>query len=222
MTNIAKRNLLIVFAKPPVAGLSKTRLIPALGIQGAADFQTKLLEYTLEKFSRHADWKTQLWLSSELQTEYRDKLKMQYDLSFFSQQGENLGEKMHHALAYSLSNFDKVSLIGTDCPALNSRLIGKTFAMLDQVDLVLTPAEDGGYVQIAAKKIDFEVFRNVKWGGVKVMQQTRENLEKTRLSMALTETLWDVDLPEDLERLQRESYALARDLPPVDRLDSQP
>ena len=84
---------------------------------------------------------------------------------------------------------------------------------------MLTPAEDGGYVQIAAKKIQPEVFQNVEWGSEKVMQQTLAN---TTLSVALTEKLWDIDLPQDLERLRSEFYALARDLPPADRFDSPP
>lgn len=122
---------------------------------------------------------------------------------------------MYFALEQGLSNYRKVALIGTDCPMIDSQLLEKTFALLDNADLVISPAEDGGYVQIAARKINRQVFADVQWGTATVLQQTQRNLETAQLTVSYTEMLWDVDEPQDLNRLRNTFYALANELPPA-------
>jgi len=216
------KKLLIVFAKPPVAGFAKTRLIPALGEHGAASLYGRLLKKTLDSVCHNNDWDVQLWLANNLMPDYISELKNKYAISAKYQQGHDLGERMFHAITNSLRHYKKVALIGTDCPAIDQHLISNTFAMLDEVDLVFSPAEDGGYVQIAARKIEKAVFDQVEWGSELVLSQTKVNIKQTTLSVAFTKTYWDVDTPQDLKRLKKEYYALAKDLPLESVFDSAP
>lgn len=209
------QNLLIIFAKPPVAGHAKTRLIPALGEKGAADLHARLIRHTLECTINPQEWQTQLWAASSVDNKYFMELGTQHKISVHQQRGGNLGERMYHALSQSLSRFNKVVLIGTDCPTMDKASIVKAINSLDKHEVVINPAEDGGYVLIAARKILPVVFNNVEWGSGKVMQKTQENLNLSGLLWVLGALHWDVDTPQDLTRLALENYAFAMDLPAV-------
>ncbi len=212
-------NLVIIFAKAPVAGFTKTRLIPALGEQGAADFQAALVMYTInavlpDDIRSSFQWEVELWLGSNDMPEFFEKIKQQHELALCLQQGCDLGERMLHAITASLNKYERVVLIGTDCPVINQETILTALSLLENNDMVFNPAEDGGYVLIAAKRIAPIVFSQVAWGTPEVMQQTLRNLKRSNLSWALADQLWDIDTPQDLNRLQREGHALARELPP--------
>lgn len=215
MHSVQFKNLLIVFAKPPVAGQAKTRLIPALGEQGAASFHAHMVQQTLKNVCNNDEWDVQLWVANELMPEFFQQCAQDYSLEVCYQKGNDLGERMFHALNKSLAYYDKVSLIGTDCPAIDKFVIADIFCQLNDVDLFITPAEDGGYVQIATRKILPQVFSGVEWGGDMVMQKTLENLDKLPLKWATGKPLWDIDIPKDLDRYRGEYQALASVLPPA-------
>lgn len=219
---MSDRNLLIVFAKPPIPGMAKTRLIPALGEEGAAAFYKNLLHHTLENVCYNKQWDVQLWLAADLMPEFFSDIKERYKVTLYYQRGKDLGERMYHALSDSLIHYQKVALIGTDCPAIDSQLITETFMLLDDADLVISPAEDGGYVQIAARRVEKFIFNNIEWGSERVLQQTQKALMTSGLSVAYTGVYWDIDMPQDLIRLKGVFYALAKDLPPEYVLDSAP
>ena len=113
---------------------------------------------------------------------------------------------MHHALRSALRRHRSAILIGADCPSLTAADLRRAVRWLrGGADLVLAPAEDGGYALIGARRISSRVFANVEWGSSSVMAQTIRNLEG--LSYRLLRTVWDVDRPEDLERLRARRFS---------------
>src|SRR5262245_36729140 len=154
-----------VFAKVPQAGSVKTRLIPALGAQGAADLQRHLIESTLAKAHALPDVEVCLWLAGDAQR-YAPPPGQACAL----QQGADLGARMAHAFVVTLARARACILIGTDCPALTTHHLQQTFDELDRADVVVIPAEDGGYVLIALKTAHPELFEDIQWGGPTVME----------------------------------------------------
>ena len=110
---------------------------------------------------------------------------------------------MHHALSAALRKHDRVILIGSDCPALTPRDLRRADRLLrGGCDVVLAPAEDGGYGLIAVRKVSPLLFSGVPWGEAQVYAQTARRLEKLGYRWRALRTVWDVDRPEDLERIR--------------------
>ncbi len=121
------------------------------------------------------------------------------------QTGQDLGARMDAAIRQTLlkKSVESVILIGTDCPALTERYLDQALLALESgVDVVLGPAEDGGYVLVGMRRPIGAVFEDIPWGTERVMQRTLEALKAKELTYRLLDTLWDVDRPEDLARLQ--------------------
>lgn len=190
----------MVFAKAPIAGVAKTRLIPALGKQGAADLHGQLLDHTLAWASNGCADIVQLW-----SPDVEHPVLLQTQMPLFSQCGDDLGQRMAHAFEHALESAKAAVIIGTDCPALTKDIVAEAFAALESgSDVVLGPAEDGGYYLIGLKHAAPELFAGIEWGGDRVFVDTIAKLEQAQLSCHALPTLWDVDRPEDLQRLLAE------------------
>ncbi len=191
---------LIIFTRYPQPGKTKTRLIPALGVEGAANLQRQMTEYTLSNVKklckstaisfevRFADGNLQLmqgWLGTELN----------YQL-----QGEgDLGKRMENSFLNAFNKgAQKVVIIGIDCPGVNVEVLAEAFEKIPDCDLLLGPAVDGGYYLIGLKRAIGELFTNIDWGTAKVLQQTVDIAQQLNLSVGYLRTLADVDRPEDL------------------------
>ena len=110
----------------------------------------------------------------------------------------------------ALRRHRRAILIGADCPALMPIDLRRVARLLHgNADIVLAPAEDGGYALIGARRISPSVFANVEWGSADVLAQTLANLERAGLRYRLLRTVWDVDRPEDLERLRARRFSSA-------------
>ncbi len=203
------KQALLVFAKAPVPGKAKTRLIPKLGAEGAAELHQELVLRTLERLV-NSQWDTLLWTAGDSEHSLFQDCDVRFDLKRYVQQGDDLGQRMYHAMKTCLESYESVCLVGTDCPVLDEQIVAKVFRRLDNLDMVFNPAEDGGYVLLAANTVDPRVFENIRWGTSEVMGKTRVNLKKLNYDVSFFPVLWDVDVPEDLSRY----YALARALPP--------
>ena len=202
---------LIIFAKAPVAGVAKTRLIPALGAEGAARLHARLLEHTVQRAVASACFPIYLFTPENNAHPFIDHLLISYPLIHRLQKGVDLGERMKNALCNVLTeNETGALLIGSDCPAIDSDILQRCCLSLESHDAVFIPAEDGGYTLVGLpfgdSVLSFDtslgaIFENIQWGSNRVMQQTRAQL--TTLSLRWNEplTLWDVDRPEDLVRL---------------------
>jgi uncharacterized protein len=180
----------LVFSRAPVPGRVKTRLVPRLGEWRAARLHARLTRHALRTARAAACGPVELFGTSK-------------------QRGADLGERMHRALACVLRRHRGAIVIGADCPALRPRDLRRAARWLaGGCDVVLAPAEDGGYALIAAKRVSPLLFKGIVWGGPDVYEATVRKLISLEYRWRALERVWDVDRPEDLERLDWPRFAL--------------
>lgn len=182
-----------IFAKPPVEGKVKTRLIPDIGACKAALVFRHCLTYTLDLLrASHSNY--QIWLSEETQ----DGIFKQE--SYRLQQGLGLGNRMLFALESELSvkPNNRVILIGSDCLDLNQQHLDQALTALDINDIVLLPTFDGGFALIGCRVIDPLLFDHVEWSSSRVLQQTVDNARLLNYKIHLLEMVRDIDTLSDL------------------------
>ena len=192
----------LIFAKAPEAGLVKTRLIPALGPQGAADLHARLLTDTLARIVPAGLAPVELWCAPEPGRDPFPSLAARHGLALHRQRGPGLGERMRYAAADALRRSARVVLIGTDCPRLDAEYIGRALRALTGRDAVLGPAEDGGYVLLGLRRAAAALFADMPWGGARVAARTRQRMEALGWAWEELPVLWDLDRPEDLRRFE--------------------
>jgi len=189
----------IVFAKAPVPGSAKTRLIPALGAAGAARFHARLVERALGTACAASLGPVELCCAPDRSHPFFTECAARVGVSLTDQGTGDLGERMHRALAADLP----AVLIGADCPAMTPDYLREAAAALAAgQDVALGPAEDGGYVLIAANRIRPDAFARIGWGGPDVMEEQRARLREIGWRWSELPPLWDVDRPEDLARIR--------------------
>lgn len=197
MTMQASKTLVQVFTRPPVPGGVKTRLIPALGEEGAAQLHSMLTQRIIDELIA-SKLPVELWCASQPDHVFFSK----FNLDCYEQQGDDLGQRMHHALIDGLTRATKVVLVGTDLPPIDSSYIRRALASLNEHEVVLGPAEDGGYGLVGVINKAPEIFKGITWGGSDVLSTTCHHLNAQHLSYELLPPVWDVDTPEDLARYQ--------------------
>jgi uncharacterized protein len=198
----APSKAVLVFTKVPEVGKVKTRLIPALGAEGAAQLYSHLLHRQIDWLTRATDYAVQLWVSPSIEHPLIQALAEDFALTLHRQQGMDLGERMYNAANTALQQYQKVVLLGVDCPALKAEYMDQTFAWLERDDAVLGPAEDGGYVLLGLKTAAPQLFRGHNWGAADVAETTRTALRGLGWHWRELPLLWDLDRPEDLSQLQ--------------------
>jgi len=200
----AMKNRLIIFTRYPIPGTTKTRLIPALGAEGAADLQRQMTEHTLESVRPIAEEGigVRILFDGGEAGEMTQWLGEELDLA---PQGEgDLGDRMNNAFTGSFQEgFEKVVVIGTDCPSLDSESVMEAFDLLNENTLVLGPATDGGYYLIGIRSdapgwLYELIFEKIPWGTNQVLNATVNALAETGLDVGLLDEKADVDEPEDL------------------------
>lgn len=183
-----------LFAKPPQAGLVKTRLIPALGADKAARVYRYCLEYTLA-IARNAGLDYQVYLSQPSDDSLFDNENCAL------QKSGDLGARMAHAMKDLLGTFrDGAIIIGTDCLDLKAKHLQSAARALANHELVILPAVDGGYALIGCTQAQPELFDEVEWSSEQVLRQTLANAEKLNYRVSLLETVRDIDTLHDLEQ----------------------
>jgi len=192
--------MIIVFAKAPVPGQAKTRLIPRLGAGGAARLHAGL--------TRHAV-RTALAAGCgpvEVHGTARHSFFASLEVRFRLQRGRDLGERMYHALSKARR---PAIVIGTDCPVLTPADLRRAARWLrGGCEAVLAPAEDGGYALIGLRRAKRDLFEGIDWGGAQVYADTVRKLAGYR--WRALRRVWDVDRPEDLPRLAELRLRLLR------------
>ena len=191
--------LLQIFAKAPIQGFVKTRLIAELGDKKATDVYIELLDRTIN-LALTSEYKTQIWCAPNQQHDFFQFNKQKYGVILKDQLGRGLGERMQYALRQGLKEADEVMLIGADCPVFTTEYLVKAFEALRLSDVVLGPAEDGGFVLVGCRKTHEKMFDGVNWGYSTVLEQTVDAITKAGLTGQLLPMLWDVDTPADLKR----------------------
>ncbi len=193
---------ILVFAKAPVAGMAKTRLIPLLGAQRAAALQRVLIERALATALDAGIGPVELWCSPSALHPLLARYAPQFGVTAASQCDGDLGARMLHAAVTALASHPRVIIIGTDSPALTAADLQRAARSLDRHhDAVLIPAEDGGYVLIGLKRCDARLFGDIAWGGKNVMAATRDRLAALGWRWHELPSSWDVDRPADYRRL---------------------
>lgn len=174
---------ILVFSRAPVPGRVKTRLAARIGDWRAARLHARLTAQALR--TAHAAGCGPVEL---------------YDTG--RQRGADLGERMYRALSQALRRHRAAIVIGADCPALRREHLQRAARWLaGGCDVVLGPADDGGYVLIGARRVSPRLFSAMAWGGAEVYRSTVQRLQALGWRWRSLPLLWDVDRPEDLERL---------------------
>lgn len=195
---------IMVFAKAPTPGEVKTRLVPALGAAGAAALQRRLILRTLRTAAAAGLGTNELWCAPGSGDPFLAACASEHGFSLHAQGEGDLGTRMARALESALANGTPGLLIGCDCPVLTAAYLREAAAALAQgEDAVFGPVEDGGYVLVGASRAPVaDLFREVPWGTAAVMQATRARLARGGWRWRELAPLWDLDRPEDLERLR--------------------
>jgi len=194
---------ILVFAKAPVEGKVKTRLASSIGDEAALRFHVLMLERTLEMVCKYKLASVELYISGNPDHPLIQSLAKQYGIIVRPQQGSDLGERMYHALQQSLHGSRYCVLIGTDCPAMNVDYLANALtALVRGQDVVLGPAEDGGYVLIGAQRLSRDWFSDIVWGSRNVFEQSRQKIMANGAQLEELQTLWDVDQIADFQRWQ--------------------
>jgi uncharacterized protein len=194
-----------IMAKAPVAGLCKTRLIPRLGADGAAALQSWLLGKVVRTAVQAGLGPVTLWCTPDTRHPRFLACRDQYGVSLKQQPETDLGHRMLTAIRQS-SCTDGCLVIGTDCPVLESDFLRNAASVLKSRQVVVAPAEDGGYVLIGlreSREVDSVLFEGIEWSTERVMSQTRQRLDARTSSWTELQTLWDVDCEKDLFRLMQ-------------------
>lgn len=191
----------MVFAKAPVSGRVKTRLIPALGAVGAARLARYLLDHTLEQ-ARLAELGTvELCASPALATPDWADYSLSPEVECSAQGDGDLGARLARAAQRHLVQAVRVLLIGADCPALSARRLRAAAAALNAHDAVLYPALDGGYVLLGLRADHPSLFTAIPWSTAQVAALTLARMQTLGLHVWVGETLPDIDAPADLIHL---------------------
>jgi rSAM/selenodomain-associated transferase 1 len=182
-----------ILAKAPIPGYAKTRLIPLLGAEGAAQVQGRLVARAVATAQAADIGPVTLWCAPDCSH------------PFFAGVGVTLRPQPEGDLgARMLAAFEKtrgrVVLIGSDCPALRPEDLRDAAAALDHADVVIAPAEDGGYGLIAARRAYAELFADMPWSTAEVADLTRRQAAAAGLRITELRTIWDVDTAADYDR----------------------
>ncbi len=193
-----------VLAKAPVAGLAKTRLAPALGLAGAARAQRRFTLQTLQCARAAALGPIGLWCAPDAQHRFFRAVRRQVD-TCQGQTAGDLGARMGQAFQIHFAQYPHLPLlvVGTDCPALAPGHLQLAGHALQDRDVVLIPADDGGYVLIGMRRWVPQALEGISWSTDQVLLQTRQQLQISGASWTELDALWDVDEPSDWAKLQR-------------------
>jgi hypothetical protein len=189
---------IVIFAKAPVPGRVKTRLIPALGEVRAAQLAFEMLQATVAE-ARAAG----LGTPELCATPHPDDPSWQPFLPAahvdLADQGEgDLGERLARAVLRVVGAGENILIIGTDCPALDRQKLRAAASALATDDAVIHPTLDGGYALLALRRFDASLFQGIVWSGPTVAADTISRIEALGWPLFVGETLRDIDEPEDL------------------------
>lgn len=195
-----------VFSKAPVPGTVKTRLLPALNEVDAAWIYRELVTRTLKTVSGclSTGWRVELWCTPVADHPFFVECRDKYGVELRLQPRGDLGARMRIAIGEVLAESDSMLLIGCDCPELQQAdLETARQALQMEADVVLGPAEDGGYYLIGMNSPQPALFRDIPWGGATVFDITRKRLHERGLRPYTLPIRWDLDDAQDLQRYRQ-------------------
>lgn len=199
MTQKAKKNVLIIFLKYPEAGKVKTRLAKDIGKDEAARIYSQMALNIIESVFAPKSYNTIIFYDPpEKEQEIKNWIG-EKEVQYAPQIGNTLGDRISNAFKVVFSSgMEKAVIIGTDCLDVTSEIINEAVNLLDETEVVLGPAEDGGYYLLALNKYRPEIFQDINWSTRHVLEQTVSKIVENRLTYHKLKTLKDIDTVEDI------------------------
>lgn len=193
---MTKKDLLIVFVKNLIPGHVKTRLAKDIGIDGALDVYKYLIEHTYEA-TKELDCSKAVFYSEYIEIE---DIWDTEEYKLFVQKGPDLGDRMLNAFKHAFDKgFEKAVIIGTDCWELSDEVIEEAFEKLDENDVVIGPATDGGYYLIGMNKLYPGLFHDKKYSHDNVLKDVLTEIGQMDAEFHLLPELSDIDTFQDLK-----------------------
>ena len=196
-----KPTRIIIFAKAPQPGFAKTRLIPALGAERAAELARQILFNTLHEALAADIGPVELCVTPEINQAAWQGIHLPTDIEIFAQGEGDLGARLARASERALENAEPVLLIGTDCVEMSSTLLRAAAQALREHDAIIHCTEDGGYALLGLRKYSPFLFSGMPWSTDAVASTTLARIGKLGWSVHVGLMLHDVDEPQDLEYL---------------------
>ncbi|MDI1323533.1 MAG: TIGR04282 family arsenosugar biosynthesis glycosyltransferase [Algoriphagus sp.] len=194
-----EKSALIIFQKNAILGKVKTRISIEVGDEAAMEIYQELVMHT-HGVCKNVDAHKFLFFSDFIPD---DISEYSQDYQFEVQAGKDLGLRMEDAFDRIFSKgYKKIVILGTDCGELESKILEEAFDLLENQEVVIGPARDGGYYLLGMKKLIGDLFSEIAWSTEKVLFQTMEKLENNSISYELLEILSDVDRIEDWKKLK--------------------
>jgi len=206
-----KTTQIVIFAKAPVAGLAKTRLITALGAEQAARLARRMLLRTLQQAQAAGVGPVELCVTPGPSDPAWADWSALEGIAWSEQPEGDLGARMAHAAERTIAGGEHVLLIGTDCPELDAARLQHAARLLEHSDAVLCPTFDGGYALLGLRRFDRRPFERMPWSTAEVAARTIECFRTLGWRLTVSDALHDLDEPADL-----------RWLPADWRIDPQP
>ena len=194
---------IVIFAKAPVPGFAKTRLIPALGAQGAANLARRMLDHTLAQALAAEVGPVELCVTPSPIEAVWQTFAVPATVAWSDQGDGGLGTRMARAAQRVISAGESVLLIGTDCPALDAAHLRRAALSLQHFDTTLVPTADGGYVLLGLNRFHVSLFEAIEWSTDSVAAETLRRLARLDWKVQKTPTVHDIDEPADLRWLPR-------------------
>ena len=190
----------VIFAKAPVAGAVKTRLIPALGALGAARLAERMLRHTLACAFEAGGCEVELCAHPAVSEPAWADVALPAQLITTTQGEGDLGERMARAARRVLTS-QPVILIGTDCPEISPQHLHAAAQSLQTHAACLHPTADGGYALLGLRDFHASIFEGIAWSTATVAAETLSRIHRLGWSLKLGDTLRDIDEPGDLIHL---------------------
>jgi rSAM/selenodomain-associated transferase 1 len=191
-----EKKLVLVFTRNPELGKVKTRLAATIGNQNALEVYVHLLAHTKNCISQVNATKRVLYSEAITLHDIWDNTLFEKEI----QQGTDLGARMKNAFEKGFNDgFKKVVIVGSDLLTLESKDIEAAYDLLDKNEVVLGPAEDGGYYLLGLKAIPNGIFENKNWGTNTVLSDTLTDLSNTKTAFIKMKN--DIDTIEDIKNI---------------------
>lgn len=197
---------IVIIAKAPEAGIAKTRLIPALGAEGAAQLARKMLIRTIHTALSADMGAVECCVSPDHEQATWTSFKAEFDVHWSSQLEGDLGQRMADVASKVIKQGENVLLIGTDCPELDSEHLVQAATCLNSHQACMISVSDGGYCLLGLSCFDESIFNDIAWSTADVAEQTRDKVKKLGWKMTELACLHDIDEPDDLAFLPAELF----------------
>jgi len=192
---------IIIFTKAAQAGFTKTRLIPALGKQGAANLAKKMLIHTLNQSLEAGVGPVEMCVTPPPTDSIWQEYAVLGDLEYSDQGTGDLGERLSRVTQRVIDRGESLLIIGTDCTQLTATHLQRAKESLHNFDSILIPATDGGYVLFGLNFFHASLFESIKWSTDTVYAETTERLETLGRTIKIFPSMNDIDEPKDLKFL---------------------